>query len=95
MREEKPRMKRTEDIWLNPAAAYAMWIELWTAWCTAVLWWLPKPVLRPAGPGRPRKGMGRAGVQAVKPPCFTGQDHSNAAANGVIARQMMNGHGAG
>jgi hypothetical protein len=88
-------MKRTESIWLDPAAAYAMWVALWAAWCTAALWWLPRPVPGPGAPGRPRKGTGHAGVQSVKAPCFTGQDHRDAALNGVIARQAMNGHGAG
>jgi F-type H+-transporting ATPase subunit beta len=49
-------MKKIETIWPHPAAAYAMWIELWTAWSTAWLWWMPQPPVRldpdKAGTGR-------------------------------------------
>ncbi len=40
-------MKKIETKWPHPAAGYAMWIETWTAWSTACLWWMPKPPLRP------------------------------------------------
>ncbi len=49
-------MKKIETIWPHPAAACAMWVELWTAWSTTWLWWMRQPIrldLDKAGKGRP------------------------------------------
>ena len=37
-------MKKYETTWPNPFAAYAMWMEMCTAWSSACMWWLPQPL---------------------------------------------------
>jgi F-type H+-transporting ATPase subunit beta len=39
-------MKRDEMLWPDPIAVCAMWVEMWTAWNTAWMWWMPKPPAR-------------------------------------------------
>jgi F-type H+/Na+-transporting ATPase subunit beta len=41
-------MNENEMLWPHPLAVCAMWVEMWTACSTALMWWLPKPP-SPAG----------------------------------------------
>jgi hypothetical protein len=41
-------MNENEMLWPHPVAVCAMWVEMWTAWNTAWMWWMPKPP-SPAG----------------------------------------------
>ncbi len=88
-------MTKTESVWLNPAAAYVTWIEVWTAWYLAALtFWMPQALSGrtavasgigakdqpPSAPIRSRDAGVEAGGVAAK------------AANGAIAGQAVNGH---
>lgn len=84
-------MTKTESIWLNPAAAYAMWFEMWTAWTVAAFtFWMPQalPGQRPAaGPDAGSDAKAPAAPSAIR-----SGDAGRAAANGAIAGQAVNGH---
>ncbi len=84
-------MTKSESIWLNPVAAYAMWIEVWAAWYVAALTcWMPQPL---SGRG-PVAGAQESSVPA---PVSTRDSGGKAggvaskAANGAIAGQAVNG----
>ncbi len=88
-------MTKTESIWLNPAAAYAMWIEAWTAWYIAALTlWMPLPVSAPVAGGIGAKGQAASAPAAVRSRDSGGEAGGVAgkAANGAIAGQAVNGH---
>ena len=93
-------MTKTANIWLNPAGACAMWIEMWTVWYSAALsWWMPQ-LLPGRGPvavlngGSSAKGQGPAAFAL-----FCTRDHGHEAgsdageaSSGAITGQAMNGH---
>jgi hypothetical protein len=88
-------MRKTESIWLNPVAAYEMWIEVWTAWYVAALTcWMPQPLS-----GRSPVAGADGGAEAGQPPALApirdaggeAGGVANKAANGSIARQAVNG----
>jgi len=89
-------MTKSESIWLNPAAAYAMWIEVWTAWYVAALTcWMPQPLSGRDPVAGPDGGL-RANAQEPSVP-FSRDSGGKAggvagkAANGAIAGQAVNG----
>ena len=88
-------MRKTESIWLNPFAAYAMWIEVWTAWYVAALTcWTPQPLSgRGPAPGS-HGGVKARGPSAPALICDAGGEAggvANKTANGSIEGQAVNG----
>ncbi|MGO9546191.1 MAG: hypothetical protein ACLPPF_15530 [Rhodomicrobium sp.] len=88
-------MKKIETIWPHPAAAWAMWMEAWTAWGTTFMWWIPQPLFWPR-PDRATMGQAGASTHPLKPPAIliTGEAAPLPHANGTScpALHEKNGH---
>ncbi len=92
-------MTKTESVWVNPAGAYAMWVEVWTAWYVAALaFWMPLSLSGRGPVAGPDGGLSaKAGEPSAPAPVFNGGSGgeaggvANKAANGSIAGQAVNG----